>query len=207
MIQLSKPQRRHMKDSSVRSLSERSLALEAAASWPIFECLISQQWRNTGNLSEILISKEPPFGGVVSCLFLVDLGCLGPKQSFVTQFRTRNQYETEFRSMIMDRSPMIPVEYSLGTKIIKESIAYSSKLGFGLHQSVQNTLKALGSLDASADCHEEIHLGASDGKPLYIAGPHDDVDSVMSTLVSKCGNGNFHFSKATESPFSSGFFD
>ncbi len=197
-----------MKDSSVHSSREGSLALEAAATWPIFECLISRNWRdNTGNLTELLISKEPPFGGVVSCLFLVDLGCLGPKQSFVTQFRTRKQYECEFRSMIIGRSPMISAEYSLAAKIIKESIVYSNNLGFGLDQSVKNTLKALGSLDASADCREEIHLGASDGKPIYIAGPHDDVDYVMSTLVSKCGKGNFHFSMATEGPIPPGFFD
>lgn len=196
-----------MKNSSVHSSRESSLALEAATTWPIFECLISQYWRDTGNLTEILISKEPPFGGVVSCLFLVDLGCLGPKQSFVTQFRTREQYECEFRSMIIDRSPMISTEYSLAAKIIKESIAYSSNLGFELDLSVKKTLKVLGSLDASADCREEIHLGASDGKPIYIAGPHDDVDYVMSTLLYECGKGNFHFSKATEGQIPPGFFD
>ena len=101
---------------------------------------------------------------------------------------------------------MIPAEYSLAAKIIKESIVYSNNLGFGLDQSIKNTLKALGSLDASADCREEIHLGASDGRPIYIAGPHDDVDYVMSTLVSKCGKGNFHFSTATEGPIPPGFF-
>lgn len=169
------------------------LALGAAASWPTFECLISECWRDSTKLTEILISKEPPFGGVVSCVFLVDLGCLGPKEGFVTQFRERIEYQDEFRSMMISRNPLINAEYSLAAKIIRESIVYSSRLGFELPQGVQRALSALGSLDAAGECQEDIPLGAGDGKPLYIAGPHDDVDHIMAILVGKCGHGNFHF--------------
>ena len=91
---------------------EDKLGLGAAAPWPVFECLISEEWRDPGHLTEILVSKEPPFGGVVCCVFLVDLGCLGPKEGFVTQFRTKAEYERRFRSLMTSRGPMVPVEFS-----------------------------------------------------------------------------------------------
>jgi len=51
----------------------------------------------------------------------------------------------------------------------------------------------LGSLDAAGECQEDIPLGTDDGKPFYMAGPHDDIDHVLAILVEKCGHGNFHF--------------
>jgi hypothetical protein len=189
-----------------RSQREGTLELSVAASWPVSECLISASWRDTTTLAEILISKTPPFGGIVSCVFLVDLGCLGPKQAFVTQFRTRAEYEREFLPKMTSRNPKIHAEYPLAAKIIRESIAYSSQLGFDLPHGVQGALSALGSLEDAAECQEDIPLGADDGKPYYMAGPDDNVDHVMGILVAKCGHGNFHFTMPGSS-IPPGFFD
>ena len=45
--------------------SEPSLELGVAIPWSVFECLISEWWRDSAKLTEVLISKEPPCGGVV----------------------------------------------------------------------------------------------------------------------------------------------
>ena len=84
-------------------------------------------------------------------------------------------------------------------------MAYSRGLGFEVPPGVQRALSALGSLDAAAKCQEPVPLGAADGKPMYMAGPHDDVEQVMRTLRKKCGHGNFH-STIPESPIPPGFF-
>ena len=193
MKQSRQEQRRQANGHSGPSSPERKLGLEAAALWPVFECLVSSCWQETTNLTHIIVAKEPPFGGVICCVFLVDLGCLGPKEAFVTQFRTRSQYETEFRALLMNREPMLPVEYPLAAKILSESLRYARHLGFELPPQVRATLDALGPLDAAAACQEEIPLGGKDGIPCYMAGPHDNVDHIMATLTRKCGNGNFHF--------------
>lgn len=178
---------------SVPPSLDRKLGLEAAALWPVFECLISTGWQAPTNLTHILVAKEPPFGGVICCVFLVDLGCLGPKQAFVTQFRTRGQYETEFRAIMMNREPMIPVEYPLAAKIVTESLRYARHLGFEPPPQVSGALGALGPLDAAVACQQEISLGGEDGLPSFVAGPDDDVDHIMATLTRTCGSGNFHF--------------
>ena len=198
--------RRRTNGHSVPSSHERKLRLEAAALWPVFECLISAWWQETTNLTHIIVAKEPPFGGVVCCVILVDLGCLGPKEAFVTQFRTRGQYETEFRASMMNRDPMIPIEYPLAAKIISESLRYARHLGFELPPRVSRTLGALGPLDAAAACEQEIPLGGEDGIPFCMAGPDDDVDHIMATLTRTCGNGNFRFT-IPGSPIPRDFFD
>ena len=175
-------------------------------SWPIFECFISRWWRETKKLTEILIAKEPPFGGVVTSVFLVDLGCLGLKQGFVSQFRTRSEYEANFRTMMMARNPMIQVEYPLVAQIIKESMRYAHELGFEPSEHAQKALQVLGPLEMADECGEEIPLGGEDGKPFYAAGPHDDIDYIMNILIPQCGHGNFNFI-VPEGPMPSGFFD
>jgi hypothetical protein len=191
---------------SVPSSTQRELGLEAAALWPVFECLITTTWQEPTNLAHILVAKEPPFGGVVCCVFLVDLACLGPKEAFVTQFRTRDEYGAEFRPLMMNRYPMIPIEYPLAAKIISESLRYARNLGFDLPPRVSKTLAALGPLDVADTCQQQIPLGGEDGLPSYMAGPHDDVEHIMATLNRTCGKGNFHFTIPT-SPLPRDFFD
>jgi hypothetical protein len=178
------------------------LGLAEAAPWRIFECLISSCWRDTTALTTILIAKEPPFGGVVTCVFLVDLGCLGPKQAFVSQFQTKRQYAAGFRASMTAQEPMVSATYSLVAKIIRESIRYAKGLGFATPQAVQKSLSALGPLEAADECLESIPVGGPDGKPFYMAGPDDDVDEVMGTLMRKCGPGKFTFTVPFRAPHS-----
>lgn len=180
--------------------------LEAAAPWPVFECLISSWWKDTTKLTNILIAKEPPFGGVVSSAFLVDLGCLGLKQGFVSQFRTKLEYETEFRALMVSQNPMVMAEYPLVVKILQESMRYARQLGFDAPQGVRKALSVLGSLDAVAQCSERIPLGGKDGQPFYMAGPDDDVEAVINKLTLKCGRGNFNYT-IIENPQYPDFFN
>jgi hypothetical protein len=201
-----KGQRKQTSGQSMPIFQERKLEFGAATAWPVFECLISAGWRNTAQLTHIIIAKEPPFGGAVCCVFLVDLGCLGPKSAFVTQFRTRVEYETEFRSLMTNQHPMIPIEYPLAVKIILESLQYAKHLGFEVPPPVHKTLGALGSMEVASGCHQEIPLGGTDGLPSYVAGPDDDVAQILATLNHTCGPGKFYFT-APASPFPQGFFD
>ncbi|MCF7733306.1 MAG: hypothetical protein K9N23_16575 [Akkermansiaceae bacterium] len=140
------------------------------------------------------------------CVFLVDLGCLGPKAAFVTQFRTRAEYESEFRQLMMGQHPMILSDYPLAVKIILESLKYAKQLGFKVPPPVHKTLGALGSLEVASGCQQEIPLGGTDGLPYYMAGPDDDVVQILATLNHTCGPGKFHFTTPA-SPFPQGFFD
>ena len=198
--------RKRTKPDSTKQPVDRSLGLEAAAPWRVFECLVASEWRDTTRLTEIVISKEPPFGGVVSCTFLVDLGCLGLKQGFVSQFRTKREYEDVFRAMMLARIPMSATAYPLTVKIIRESVRHARELGFTPSHHAQRALSALGPLDVADECPEVISVGGPDGRPYCVAGPDDDVDHIVATLIRKCGAGNFSFT-APLGTIPPGFFD
>jgi hypothetical protein len=175
-----------------------TLQFEAAVSWPVFECLVSSEWRDTSKLTVILIAKEPPFGGVVTGAFLVDLGCLGLKEGFVSQFRFRREYEDGFRSMMLARDSLTPAEFSLAAKILQESMRFAHELGFDPPEPARRGLRLLGSLDVASECAEKVPLGGENRKPFYMAGPDDDVGHILNTLLRKCGHGNFDFIAAQE---------
>ena len=46
--------------------------------------------------------------------------------------------------------------------------------------------------DSIAPCTENVEFG-KDGKPMFVAGPYDDVEYVMNKLTSEAGEGKFSF--------------
>ena len=46
--------------------------------------------------------------------------------------------------------------------------------------------------DSIEACTEDVEFG-QDGKPMFVAGPYDDVEYVMNKLTSEAGEGNFSF--------------
>lgn len=150
----------------------------------MLECLLASAWRDTTRLAEIVVAKEPPFGGVVTCAFQVDLACLGLKWAFVSQFHSRREYEEQFLSLMVARCDLVPVEFSLVAKVLREALRYGRLLGFEPPPQVTSTLSALGPIDqAATGCRVEVPLGGPDGRPLYMAGPEDDADAILATLT------------------------
>ena len=64
-------------------------------------------------------------------------------------------------------------------------------MGFSPNRDIRDAQLVLGDADPDA-CDEEIPLG-SDGKPLFVPGPHDNVDRIMDKLTRKLGPNGFHY--------------
>ena len=93
---------------------------------------------------------------------------------------------------MMSHQDMIKADVNLVAKIIREAIAYARELGFRPDPDYRDAIPVLGDADPDA-CDVPIPLGGKDGKPLFIAGPDDDVDRIMSKLTRKLGPDGFHF--------------
>ena len=168
----------------------RRARLRAAGRWPLYECLISDEWRDTAGIAQILISRQGPSGEVAVGAFLVDLGCLGVKSAFgrITAMR---EY-TELRSEMSRAQALIKADVNLAAKIVREAVAYAKELGFDPDPDYRDALLVLGDADPDA-CDEEIPLGGEDGKPLFVAGPYDNVDAIIPRLVRKLGPDGFRY--------------
>lgn len=160
-----------------------------AGEWPLEECLISKEWRKPGEIIQILISRRGPLGQIGVGMFLVDLGCLGIKNAFGYQVDTAEY--ARLRKEVQDQQKMVSANLNLAAKIVQEGIAYAQRLGFKPHRDYHQALPILGDADPDT-CKEEIPLGM-DGKPLYIAGPYDNVKQVMNKLTKAVGPNGFTF--------------
>lgn len=173
-----------------RDLSPRG-QLRASGKWPLYECLLSEEWREERAITQILVARRSPSGQIAIGTFLVDLGCLGVKSAFGRLFDTRREYE-ELRTGMMSRQNMIKADVNLVAKIVREGIAYAQELGFKPDPDYRDAMLVLGDADPDA-CDVPIPLGGRDGKPFFFAGPYDNVDRIMAKLMRKLGPDGFHF--------------
>ena len=174
-----------------RFQSARSL-LRASGDWPLYECLLAEEWQKEGAITQILVARRSREGQIATGTFLVDLGCLGVKSAFASLFNTRREYKQKLRGRIGARQDMIKADLNLVAKIIREAIAYARELGFKPDPDYRDATLVLGDADPDA-CDVSIPLGGKDGKPFFIAGPYDNVDRVMAKLRRKLGTDGFHF--------------
>jgi hypothetical protein len=166
--------------------------LRTSGSWPLDECLLAQEWQEEGAIIQILVVRRSPFGQIATGTFLVDLGCLGVKSAFASLFDTRHEYKEKLRDEVFANQDMIQADVNLVAKIIREAIAYASDLGFKPDPDYRDAMLVLGDADPDV-CDVPVPLGGQDGKPLFVAGPYDNVDRIMAKLTRKLGPDGFHY--------------
>jgi hypothetical protein len=87
---------------------------------------------------------------------------------------------------------MKKADLNLAAKIVREAIAYARGLGFSPHPDYYDAAPLLAGADPDAE-KKKIPLGSRDGKPLFVAGPYDDVPRIMAKLERAVGPNGFHF--------------
>jgi hypothetical protein len=184
--------KRKKKRASRRSRRGVSPLLLMAGRWPLHEVLLTRDWQEEGQIVQILVARRSGLGQIASASFLVDLGCLGVKSAFASLFDSAYEYEVKLRSRITLQQEMVEADLNLVAKIIREAIAYARRLGFQPDPDYRDAMLVLGDADPDA-CPDPIPLGGEEGKPLYIAGPYDDVDAIMAQLTKVCGPDGFTY--------------
>ncbi len=160
-------------------------------SWPLRECLITEEWQDTIQITQILIARNAPGGRIAVGGFIVDLGCLGVKNATSHVFESEGDY-LALRNQMTSRQSMVPCDLDLAAKVIEETIAYARDLGFEPHRDYRRAAPILGDADPQA-CHVPIPLGGPEGKPMFFAGPYDNVAKIMGILERAVGPDGYNF--------------
>jgi hypothetical protein len=160
---------------------------------PFYKCYANENWENVKHLTTIVVSREMPSGKICLALYLVDGACLGLKN---TTFRF-NISKLEFDEFVQEIQRkqgrnFIPIELEDVHNFIFGAIDYAAEYGFDPHSEWAITKYFLDE-DLITDGIDEIHFGNEDGKPLYIAGPYDNVKGIIRQLNKVVGKGNYHF--------------
>jgi hypothetical protein len=140
-------------------------------------------------LASAAVARPHRHGKVSVFGYLVDTHCLGVKDALGPRVM-REQELPGFLSMYFGayEQPPLSAPIELARHLVLGAVEYARSLGFEPHADFERARDHLGTL--SEPC--AIRFG-KDGMPLYVQGPHDDPDRIMSTLERSKGRGNFGF--------------
>jgi hypothetical protein len=143
----------------------------------------------TGGLAAVLVARADRSSRVTLCGFLVDVYCLGVKNTLgplTVSSSAVHDRSRRFFGGFPDLPRSVPLE--LAQHLVHGAVAYAASLGFDPHEEYPAVQPFLG--PASGPC--PIRFGR-DGTPWYIAGPYDNARDVIATLDRTVGAGNYQY--------------
>jgi len=165
----------------IQMLSPENYIRKKARSLPIHECTINSGWEESG-LANVSVARKHTNGNITSCFYLIDLLCLGVKDTHYI-FNSSPQEYREQLEMIKEKTTLKHVNYALVHNIILAGIEYAEEFGFAPHKDYTSITQFM--LEEDTDDIElmEIECG-KDGKPAYMRGPFD-TDAKMKQIISR----------------------
>ena len=154
----------------------------------IVDCRISPDWRDT-QMATVVIARQASLGKRDAAFFCVDTGCLGVKDCFRRRLSAREYGRYLARFADSGSAAPEPCDPSVAAAVVYGAVAYARSLGFEPADDFERASEVLPELDP-ADALLPDELGR-DGKPHYVAGPGDDVPSVLAQLQERLGSSGF----------------
>jgi hypothetical protein len=141
---------------------------------------------------EVLVAREQSSGDICFGLYLIDKYCLGVKNTLSKVDIPKSVFQDgSLLSELFHETPVKSCSPELAHQMIYASIDYAAQFGFEPEKDfalTQNILEPRGTLKEP----EKLKFGKN-GKPLFIAGPHDNVDRILKQLEETAGPGNFDY--------------
>jgi len=165
--------------------------LRKARSYPITECYITAGWQESG-MCNIYIFREKPDHKFVMGVYLIDIFCLGLKNTFYNP----DISSAEIKDMIYNKpdEKQIAIDVDYAHSIVYGGIEYAENLGFK-PQSDFKVTKFILNRREEMEFDGAIEFGRN-GKPFYFAGPYDSrekINKIYLQLKKSVGENNFDF--------------
>jgi len=181
--------KKRARSSDSNEYSHRIRLIKNAKIYPLHECLIDKEWQDRG-LAQIFLSRRQPNNKLTLGVYLVDIYCLGLKNTFCHANFSLEEYQ-RLKLATLKETVLVPCSPGKACKIIFGAIEYAKRIGFKPQKDFDLSQYVLEELQNN-DCDLTLEFGKG-GKPLYIAGPDDDVKAIIETLRRNVGEDNFHF--------------
>jgi hypothetical protein len=172
------------------SPNEKKRLIRRATEFPIHECLLDPEWQEKG-LGQFLISRRQPNGNLLFGVYLVDVFCLGVKNTFCNADMSPREYERSLKARIfaeLDVSSCSPLFFH---QVIYGALDYASGIGLNPHKDF-GLSRCILEPRSEIPPNPELEFG-KDGQPFFISGPNDNVQRIFRILDARVGQGNYHF--------------
>lgn len=184
---------------------------DASGSWAdeqaMVRCWVSRGWANEvqvnghddwpgiddevespGGLVCVLVARRHRHDKVSVCGYLVDVHCLGVKDTLGPEIMDEVDLVTFRRRFFGAYLDHLSAPLEMARQLVAGAVEYARGLGFEPHPDYAGTAEHLG--DALTRCDVEF---GRDGMPFFVEGPYDDAQEIMRTLDASVGPGNYHF--------------
>ncbi len=159
---------------------------------PIETCWITENWREVG-MTDILVVRRHPQGKRTIGIYLVDLYCLGVKDTFFYFSINDFEYEELLKKVnVSEDHQLVEIDYDTVHNIIYGAIEFAEEYEFSPHKDFIKTNQYLLE-DAEADIpFIDISFG-HDGKPFIIGSPNYSIDHIIRHLDRVAGPDGYHY--------------
>jgi hypothetical protein len=153
---------------------------------PIWVSEALEDGRDAGSpaLITVIVTRRVA-GLLLPLVVLVDRTCLGVKQAFVGQLMAELDCEHMAGSFAERGDRLQRAELVVAQSVIYHAIDYAESLGFAPHQDFKAEM-----LGARPEVLLDTFLCRPE-RPLYVAGPGDNVARIASQLRERAGEGNY----------------
>ena len=145
-------------------------------------------------MANILVVRQHVTGNITLGIYLVDIMCLGVKDSFFKFNISTFEFEKIFQLM-GEEIELEEISYNLAHNIIYGAVEFAE--GYGFLPCKEFTSTTIYLLEEDTDEIEIIDIDfGDDGKPIYVQGPNDTLataNRIVKTLEKTAGKGNFKF--------------
>jgi len=171
--------------------------IRQARNYPIEGCWIRRDWEATG-LAVIVLARRQPNGNLAFASYLVDYYCLGLKDTACYANIPPRQFQQDYLSRFFPDVPPRDISPALAHELIHGSVEYAAQFGFQPHRDFKHSKSLLDPPDLHPRSGK-VKFG-KEGKPFFVAGPHDNVAAITRQLSRSAGEGNYHFLMPLASP-------
>lgn len=176
----------------VQMLSPENYIRQRSRALPIHKCWIMKGWQELGKTS-VIVSRKHANGNISFCFYLVDLFCLGVKDTFF-EFNTDEQKLVERIKRNTEYENFEEISYELAHNIIFSAIEFAEEYGFQPHKDFTRTTEFFLEEDDDKIVLINIECGKN-GKPFYINDGEDTATTkrILNQLHKTAGEGNYEY--------------
>jgi len=183
-----------LKGKPAAKLSPENYIRQRARTLPVYECLVNKSWQEA-KMANVIIARKHVNGNVTFGYYLVDLLCLGVKNtSFAFNIPLREfedfvlRLEGKFEELEFDK-----IDYALAHNIVYAGVDFATEIGFKPHSNFNKTTRFI--LEEEDDENVElieVECGYK-GQPAVIMGDENRKESlsIIAQLDQLVGKGNY----------------
>jgi hypothetical protein len=171
-----------------QQLSSEKYIQTRARNLPLYKCFVTKDWQEYG-MANVVIMRRHVNGNVTAGLYLVDLFCLGIKDTF---YLFNEPEEKVFERMNIDDSYLQEIDYNTAHNIIYAGHDFALEFDIQPHKNFSIT-KFILEEDNDAIPVIDIPVGDENGNPHLIVNSSYNYGPALQKLKEHAGEGNYTF--------------